>query len=85
MGIVIQAIYYIILTTLAFIFLPFWWLALIYIVALPFSGLLSWWMRKMLIKAIARIRFRFALKKSQELQEAIQLRADIINDLNKIV
>ena len=85
MGVVIQAIYYIILITLAFIFSPIWWLAFIYVVVLPYSGLLAWWMRKIFIKAIARLRFKFALKKSAELQEAIQLRADIINDLNSIV
>jgi 1-acyl-sn-glycerol-3-phosphate acyltransferase len=60
-GLAILIIYHLILAILALIFLPHWWLKLLYILTLPSSGLFALSYRKFLLKSWARIRFRIGL------------------------
>ncbi len=73
MGIVIQALYYIILLVLGIVFLPVWWLSVPLILLLPFTGILAFRIRTLLVKTTARIRYTLMRKKSEELQDIQQL------------
>lgn len=77
MGMVIQAIYYLILLVIGIIFLPFWWLAFPIIVSLPFIGILSYRIRTLFIKTSARIRYTLSRKKSKDIQEALKLKTQL--------
>jgi len=60
-GFAILIIYYLILFILALIFLPLWWIKIIYMVTLPSTGIFALGYRKFLIKAWARIRYSFSM------------------------
>jgi len=83
-GAVIQIFYYLLLTVLAIIFIPYWWLVILYVISLPFSGIVALGIRNMFIKTIARLRYTLYRKKLPELKNAITLRAEIIDLLNTI-
>jgi 1-acyl-sn-glycerol-3-phosphate acyltransferase len=84
LGICIQAAYYLILAILALVFMPHWWLALIYIVLLPVTGLIAYKMRCWYIKIMARIRYSSKIKSGKELQEALRLRSEIIGLIDSL-
>jgi 1-acyl-sn-glycerol-3-phosphate acyltransferase len=66
-GAVLIIVYYLILFILAMIFIPFWWLKLIYVLTLPASGIFALAYRKFIIKSWARIRYTFGrMKKGSE-------------------
>ena len=56
-------IYYLILFILALIFLPIWWVKILYLLTLPSTGLFAVGYRKFVIKAWARIRYTFSVRK----------------------
>jgi 1-acyl-sn-glycerol-3-phosphate acyltransferase len=58
-GFAIMIIYYIVLFTLAMIFLPHWWIKVLYILTLPSSGIFALSYRRFIIKSWARIRYTF--------------------------
>ena len=62
-GLVLMIIYYLILFILALIFLPFWWIKILYILTLPSTGLFAVGYRKFVIKTWARIRYAFSVRK----------------------
>lgn len=64
-GLAIIIIYYLILIILALIFLPDWWLKLLYIITLPSSGIFALSYRKFLIKSWARIRYTLDLRRKK--------------------
>jgi 1-acyl-sn-glycerol-3-phosphate acyltransferase len=84
LGICIQAVYYLVLAILAFVFMPHWWLALIYIVLLPVTGLIAYKMRCWFIKTMARIRYTSKIKSDKELQQALRLRSEIIGLIDSL-
>jgi 1-acyl-sn-glycerol-3-phosphate acyltransferase len=63
-GFVLIIVYYLILFVLALIFIPFWWLKLLYIVTLPSSGIFALAYRRFIIKSWARIRYTFGRMKN---------------------
>lgn len=73
MGMVIQALYYIILLVLGIVFLPIWWVSIPIIILLPFTGILALRIRTFLVKTVARIRYTLMRKKSKEIQDIHQL------------
>jgi hypothetical protein len=83
-GIAIQAIYYFILSILALVFLPHWWIALIYIITLPLTGLIAYRIRCWYIKSLVMIKYAVNLKKNIELQEALCLKDELIGLLNSL-
>ena len=62
-GLALMIIYYPILFVLAMVFLPFWWIKILYIITLPSTGLFALGYRKFVIKAWARVRYAFSLRK----------------------
>lgn len=56
-GVVLMVIYYLVLGILALIFLPFWWLKIMYILTLPSSGIYAISYRRFLIRTWIRIRY----------------------------
>lgn len=56
-GAVLLIVYYLLLFILALVFLPFWWLKILYILTLPSSGIYALSYRKFLIKTWIRIRY----------------------------
>ncbi len=85
LGMVIQALYYIILLVLGLVFLPYWWLAPIGVVCLPFIGLLAYKIRVLFVKTWSRIRYTLKRKKSKDIQEALRLKEQIDHILSEIV
>ena len=81
---VIQAIYYVILTVLAIVIVPYWWIIILYIVSLPLTGIVALGIRNLFVKTMARMRFTFNKRSSSEIKEAVQLRAEILKALNTI-
>jgi hypothetical protein len=69
-GIVLLIAYQLILIILAIVFLPFWWLILLYILTLGSSGIFVIGYRNFIVKAWARVRYRYQtlFKKSEVLQ-----------------
>jgi hypothetical protein len=60
-------VYYLILFVLAMIFIPFWWLKIIYVITLPSSGIFALTFRKFTIKSWARIKYTIGrMKKSSD-------------------
>jgi hypothetical protein len=84
MGMGIQAVYYIILGVLAFIFMPYWWMAFIYMILLPISGIIAYEIRIWFVKTWSRIRYSKSVKKSIDLKKAISLRSELIEMLNNL-
>lgn len=63
MGTVLMTVYYLILGILALIFLPLWWLKILYIITLPSSGIYALSYRRFIIKTWFRIRYSFEMMK----------------------
>jgi 1-acyl-sn-glycerol-3-phosphate acyltransferase len=84
MGIVIQAVYYFILSLLAIFILPWWWLILIYIATLPLTGLIAYAIRNFYIKTMARIRYSLN-RKSPDVVELSSKREELISQLDSII
>jgi 1-acyl-sn-glycerol-3-phosphate acyltransferase len=61
-GFAILVIYYLILSVLALIFLPVWWIKILYLITLPSSGIFALDYRNFVIKAWARIRYSFSIR-----------------------
>jgi 1-acyl-sn-glycerol-3-phosphate acyltransferase len=72
-GLAIIILYYLILIILALIFLPEWWLKLLYIFTLPSSGLFTLAYRKFLIKSWARIRYSLGI--TRKMSDTIQFKS----------
>jgi 1-acyl-sn-glycerol-3-phosphate acyltransferase len=69
-GAVLMTIYYPILGVLALIFLPFWWLKILYILTLPSSGIYALNYRKFLIKSWVRVKYSTGMmKKNSKTQQ----------------
>ncbi len=84
MGLVMQILYYSVLIVLGIIFLPAIWLILLYIPLIPLSGLAAYWVYKLFVKNLARIRFNLAKNNSFDLKKAISLRTEIIESLHAL-
>ncbi len=84
-GVAIQAVYYLILSVLAIIFIPYWWVAAIYIITLPASGLAALGIRKMYVKTMARLRYTFNRKASADVKDALGLKTEIMEMLEKVI
>jgi 1-acyl-sn-glycerol-3-phosphate acyltransferase len=56
-GFAIIILYYMILFVLALIFLPNWWIKILYLITLPSSGIFALAYRRFIIKSWARIRY----------------------------
>ena len=85
MGMVIQALYYIIFLVLGLIYLPYWWLAFIAVVTLPFIGLLAYKIRVYFVKTWSKIRYTLYRNKSKDIKEALKHKEQIDNILSEIV
>ena len=83
-GMVIQAIYYMLLIILAVIFIPYWWVTILYILSLPVSGIIALGIRKLYVKTLARLRYTLRRKSSADIQEIIRLRAEILELMRDI-
>lgn len=79
-GIVIQALYYILLLVLGIFILPYWWLAIVGIVILPFAGIAAYRIRTLFVKTWAKIRYTLK-RKSKDLKYVLELK----NELNTIL
>jgi 1-acyl-sn-glycerol-3-phosphate acyltransferase len=77
-GAAIQAVYYLLLAVLAIFFIPFWWAVILYVVSLPFSGIVALWIRKLFIKSMARLRYTFKRKSSADIREVVKFRMEIL-------
>lgn len=64
-GTVMLIVYYLLIFVLVMIFLPFWWLKLLYVLTIPGSGIFALAYRKFLIKSWARIRYSFPFGKNK--------------------
>lgn len=62
-GFVLIIIYFLILGILALIFLPLWWIKILYILTLPSSGIFALAYRRFIIKSWAKIRYSASVKK----------------------
>ncbi len=62
-GLALIIIYYLILFIAAIIFLPVWWIKILYLITLPSSGLFALDYRRFIIKSWARIRYSFSVRK----------------------
>jgi 1-acyl-sn-glycerol-3-phosphate acyltransferase len=62
-GFVLLVIYYLILLILALVFIPFWWLKLLYILTLPATGIFALGYRNFVVKTWARIRYSFRIRR----------------------
>ncbi|MBA7619089.1 hypothetical protein ES703_26421 [subsurface metagenome] len=60
-GFVLLIVYYLILFVLAILFIPTWWLTLLYVITLPSTGIFALSYRKFIIKSWARIRYSFGI------------------------
>lgn len=76
-GIVVQAIYYLLLMIPAFILLP-WWAAIAAIFSLPFFGIAAMEIRTLVIKTRAIMRYESMRKKSPEVAEILTLRKQLL-------
>ncbi len=83
LGIFSFPIIYLVLFGLFWIFSGIWWLALIYLITLPITGLLSFIYSRLFVKFLSKIKFSFNKNKA-EIQELISLRKDIIKKMDKI-
>ncbi len=85
LGLVFFILYYLILTILILIFVPFWWLKLIGILTLPFTGQFTFNYFISVKKLSARCRYNFfSLRKNKKLQALQQLRQEIIGTMDEI-
>ncbi|MBN1118858.1 MAG: 1-acyl-sn-glycerol-3-phosphate acyltransferase [Bacteroidales bacterium] len=84
-GMVIQAIYYLIILMLGLIFLPAWWMALVLLVSLPFAGKLAYRIRVWFVKIKAKLRYSSRLKNNAELLQLKEIRNSLIEMLETIV
>jgi 1-acyl-sn-glycerol-3-phosphate acyltransferase len=64
-GFVIIIVYYLILFILGLIFLPVWWIKILYILTLPSSGVFALSYRRFIIKSWARIRYSYNLRRKE--------------------
>ncbi len=62
-GFALLIIYYVILFVVSMIFLPVWWIKILYLITLPSSGIFALEYRSFIIKAWARIRYSFLIRK----------------------
>jgi 1-acyl-sn-glycerol-3-phosphate acyltransferase len=85
MNIVIQFVTYPILIVLAFVFFPYLWLKIAFIILLPVFGKAAWQVYKLIVKTTARLRYNFKRKSNQNFKDVINLREEIVNQLNTIV
>lgn len=85
-GIGLLIVYYTILIILAIIYIPLWWLIVIYIITLPATGLFAIDYRKFIIKSRARIRYTFGrLKKESDTNKLKENYDKLIGLTNQIV
>ena len=84
-GSVIQALYYIILSVIAVIFIPFWWAAIAYILVLPLTGIIALGIRNLFIKTVSRLRYSLNKNRSSEIAEILSLKRDITELLRNAV
>lgn len=86
-GMFMLLVYYLILFILALIFLPFWWLKLIYILTLPSSGIFAVSYRKFIVKSWARIRYSFPFgkraKSNREFKENYDLVIKLTSEISE--
>lgn len=83
-GIVVQAIYYLLLMIPAFIFLP-WWAAIAAIFSLPFFGIAAMEIRTLLIKTRAMMRYESMRRMSPEVAEIQTLRKQMLKKFENIL
>lgn len=82
LGLVLQIIYYPILITLGFLYLPNVWLQIAYIPLIPLSIKAAYSVWRLFIKSLAKLRYNFSASK---LSDVKNLREEIINDVNAII
>ena len=73
-GFALMTIYYMILFVVSMIFLPVWWIKILYLITLPSSGIFALKYRAFIIKAWARIRYSFLIRKKNS--DAVKLKSD---------
>lgn len=74
---------YLIQFALVWIFVKIWYVAIIYLVTLPFFGLLAFMIHRLFVKTLAQFRF-ITIKNKEEAKSTIELRKEIINTMDKI-
>ena len=85
-GLIMITIYYLILIILAIIFIPFWWLKLIYILTLPVTGIIALTHRNFIIKSWAKIRYTWrVVTKDPKTARLRELYDDLIMSVSDIV
>ena len=85
-GLFIFFIYFIILAILALIFIPFWWIKILYIATILPSGLIAIFYRKFIIKSFSRIRYTFQIfRKTKDTVRFEELYQEIIKSADRII
>jgi hypothetical protein len=85
LGTIIMIVYYLLLAILALVFLPFWWLKILYIILLPSSGIYALSYRTFMIKSWARVRYTFGMmKKNSRTQQLKSLHDKLIGITDQI-
>jgi 1-acyl-sn-glycerol-3-phosphate acyltransferase len=67
-------LYYLILIILALIFIPVWWLKILYIITLPSTGLFVLTYRKFILKSWARIWYTLSIRRKKP--DTVQFKSD---------
>lgn len=80
-GLALIIIYYLVLFILALIFIPVWWIKILYVLTLPFTGLFAVGYRKFIVKAWARIRYSFSVRKKNSDTASLKSMYDQIMEL----
>ena len=86
-GLVIATFYFLILIILAILFIPFWWLILIYIGTLFLTGVIALSYRKFIVKTLARIRYSWhmwrkrtqVMKMKKAFDELVEMTGSIVD------
>lgn len=86
MAYVIFPLYFIPLVVLAIVFLPFWWLKILYIITFIRSGIVALGYRNFIVKALARIRYTIQIRRKDiETVRLNKLHKEIINSVDRII
>jgi hypothetical protein len=86
MGHIIFPLYFIPMAILALIFIPFWWLKILYIITFIHSGIFALNYRNFVVKTLARIRYSFQIKKKYQATIRFrELNEMIIKSMNGII
>jgi 1-acyl-sn-glycerol-3-phosphate acyltransferase len=81
-GIFVMPFIYLIQFAIVWIFVKVWYIALIYLLSAPFFGVLAFSIHRLFVKVKSVIRFK-KIRKTDKGKEVMNLRNEIIKDLNK--